>query len=102
MTNLRTASIVVLAVATIVSATPGLADPGNAGGATRGYLRHCEVIGLDRARRDPKCIEALFESPELQTALEDIPALRDGRVSLEKLLIQSARRMVSESTPLPE
>lgn len=102
MTNPRTILIPVFAAVTILTAVPAPADNSNAGGAVRGKLRHCEVIGLERARRDPKCIEALLESPEVEQALDSIPALRDGRVSLEKLLIQSARRYLSEPADLPE
>ena len=102
MTNPRIAQLTVFTMATILSATFCFADRSNSGGAMRGYLRHGEVIGLDRARSDPKCIEALFESSEVQRALESIPALRDGRVSLEKLMIQSARRHISNPGDLPE
>ena len=101
MSDPRIIPIAAITVAAMLAATPALCDPGNAGGAMRGYLRHCEVIGLDRARRDPKCIDALFESPELQDALREVPALQDGRLSLERLLIQSARRAISETTDLP-
>lgn len=102
MISPRTTSLAVFTIAMVLNATLCFADRGNAGGATRGYLRHCEVIGLERARRDPKCIEALFEAPEFEGVLENVPALRDGRVSLERLLIQSARRIVSEPGGLPE
>ncbi len=59
-----------------------------------GLLKACSNRP-ENAYRDPKCVSALFEQPELAEMMRRIPALQDGRLSEARLVRQAQASDVS-------
>jgi CubicO group peptidase (beta-lactamase class C family) len=97
-TGIGAASGLLFGLGLLLSGPPVLADePGN---SLEGRL---EICMENNARRVllPKCLERLMEVEETRDMLEEVPALRDGRLSFEDLRILAERNLIVEEAIVP-
>lgn len=71
------------------------------GNSLEGRLKICKE-GNARKVLLPKCLERLMEIAETRAMIEEIPAIRDGRISFDDLRIIAERNLIVEEALLPE
>lgn len=88
----------VMAFGLVLGGLPALAqEPGN---SLEGRLKICEK-GNARKVLLPKCLQRLMELPETRAMIEEIPAIRDGRISFEDLRVVAERNRIVEEALIP-
>jgi hypothetical protein len=71
------------------------------GNSLEGRLKICKE-GNARKVLLPKCLERLMAIDETRAMIEEIPAMRDGRISFEDLRIAAERNRIVEEALIPD
>lgn len=97
----RTAAVfpLLLGLCLMMGGSPAVSQ--ERGNSLEGRLKICKE-GNARKVLLPKCLERLMEIEETRTMIEEIPAIRDGRISFDDLRIIAERNLIVEEALLPE
>lgn len=93
------AFVLLLGFCLVLAGSPAAAQ--DRGNSLEGRLKICKE-GNARRVLLPKCLDRLMEIDETRTMIEEIPAIRDGRISFDDLRIVAERNRIVEEALLPD
>lgn len=68
--------------------------------AHKGPLRHCMPSRMG-SNLSPKCLKALMRHPVLRRVLDEVPAIRDGRLTTKELVTNAVRSRFVKPAAIP-